>query len=227
MQTAVQYSAPSLLPYAHPTLSLNRGVNSNSNAMPTPPVPTRKRKRPHQYSVSYSEVQEVDTSGRLREVIVIEDTPPPPSTVSPATTHNHLYSASYQPPVYSAPVRTRARAAAEAQVLSTSSSSAVAPPPPKKRKRDPVDVAGTVAKRSAANGHPPNISSSNKSWASGSGITVDDVRPCLRYCASRGVSCTRFEQASNGSEPCDDKEGHYIIRPNDMIFRRCKHSVRS
>lgn len=175
MQTAVQYSAPSLLPqYAHPTLSLNRGVNGNSNAMPTPPVPTRKRKRPHQFTVSYSEVQEVDPAGKLREVIVIDDTPPP-STVSPATTHNHLYSASYQPPVYSAPVRTRARAAAEAQALSASSSSAVAPPP-KKRKRDPVDAAGTVAKRSAANG-PHVVTNSNKSWASGSGATLEDVSP--------------------------------------------------
>ncbi|KAF8896243.1 kinase-like domain-containing protein [Infundibulicybe gibba] len=46
--------------------------------MPTPPVATRKRKRAHQYTVSYSEVQEVDNDGRLREVIVIEDTPPQP-----------------------------------------------------------------------------------------------------------------------------------------------------
>lgn len=199
MQTAVQYSAPSLLPqYPHPTLSLNRGVNTSSNAIPTPPVPTRKRKRPHQYTVSYSEVQEVDTAGRLREVIVIDDTPPP-STVSPATTHNHLYSASYQPPVYSAPVKTRARAAAEAQGLSASSSSVVAPPP-KKRKRDLVDVAGVIAKRPAANGHQTNVSTSNKSWASGSGLTADD--------------------ATHESEPCDDKEGHYIIRANDMIYRR-------
>jgi dual-specificity kinase len=194
MQTAVQYSAPSLLPqYAHPTLSLNRGVNGNPNAMPTPPVPTRKRKRPRQYTVNYSEVQEVDNSGKLREVIVIDDTPPP-STVSPATTHNHLYSASYQPPVYSAPVRTRARAAAEAQQLSASTSAQVAPPPPpKKRKRDPVDVAGTVAKRpTAVNGHLQNISSSNKSWASGSGQTLDDVSPASISSVTVAPYCPAF-----------------------------------
>ncbi|GJE85514.1 ual-specificity kinase family protein [Phanerochaete sordida] len=199
MQTAVQYSAPSLLPqYPHPTLNLNRGVNGTANIMPTPPVPTRKRKRPHQYTVSYSEVQELDNSGKVRDVIVIDDTPPP-STVSPATTHNHLYSASYQPPVYSAPVRTRARAAAEAQDQSSSSSAAV--PPPKKRKRDPVEVAGTVAKRPAANGHLANVSSTNgKSYPGGSGTAVEDT--------------------SKDTEPCDDKEGHYIVRTNDLIYRR-------
>lgn len=176
MQTAVQYSAPSLLPqYPHPALNLNRGVNGSANAMPTPPVPTRKRKRPHQYAVNYSEVQELDNSGKVRDVIIIDDTPPP-STVSPATTHNHLYSASYQPPVYNAPVRTRARAAAEAQEQSTSSSSVVAPPP-KKRKRDPVEVAGTVIKRPVANGHLTHASTINKSYASGSGTLVEDVSP--------------------------------------------------
>ncbi|THG95235.1 hypothetical protein EW026_g6381 [Hermanssonia centrifuga] len=197
MQTAVQHFAPPLLSqYTHP--ALHRAPNSNNSAMPTPPVPTRKRKRPHQYTVSYSEVQEVDNAGRLREVIVIEDTPPP-STVSPATTHTHLYSASYQPPVYSAPIRTRARAAAEAQALSASTSSAI--PPAKKRRRDAIDIVGTVAKKQAANGHLQNIAgTTNKSWASGSGVATDD--------------------ASKGTVPCDDKEGHYIIVPDDMIYRR-------
>lgn len=171
MQAAVHLAPPLLSQYAH--TALNRAPNSNPSAMPTPPVPTRKRKRAHQYTVSYSEVQEVDTSGRLREVIVIEDTPPP-STVSPATTHTHLYSASYQPPVYSAPIRTRARAAAEAQALSASTSSIVAPPP-KKRKREQVELAGAVAKKPATNGHVQNVASTNKSWASGSGAAAEDV----------------------------------------------------
>lgn len=148
-------------------------TNGNLPSMPTPPVAARKRKRAHQYTVSYSEVQEVDSTGRVREVIVIEDTPPP-TTISPATTHTQLYSASYQPPVYSAPVRTRARAAAEAQGLSASSSSGIAPPP-KKRKRDPADDAGTVSKKTIANGLPSNGVVVDKSWASGSGTLADDV----------------------------------------------------
>ena len=116
----------------------------------TPPI-ARKRKRPVQYSVSYSEVQEVDAAGRTRDVIVIEDTPPPSAqqglphasafnhpasqsagtvTVSPAyststtrTSTNGFASMSMQPPIFGAPVRTRARAAAEAQQLQMGSAS--------------------------------------------------------------------------------------------------------
>jgi hypothetical protein len=29
-------------------------------------------------------------------------------------------------------------------------------------------------------------------------------------------------QTSKGPVPCDDKEGHYIIVPDDMIFKRCE-----
>ncbi|KAH7909499.1 kinase-like domain-containing protein [Hygrophoropsis aurantiaca] len=161
--------------------------------MPTPPVTSRKRKRPHQYTVNYSEVQEVDNEGRVREVIIIEDTPPPPSTISPTTTHTNAYSASYQPPVYSAPIRTRARAAAEAQALSASTSTAIVAPPLKKRKREqPDEVRGTVIKK------PPSALQQvdSKSWASGSGAAT--------------------AEAPN----CDDKEGHYIIVPDDIIYQR-------
>lgn len=169
--------------------------------MPTPPVTSRKRKRAHQYTVSYSEVQEVDEEGRVREVIVIEDTPPP-STISPATTHTNVFSASYQPPVYSAPIRTRARAAAEAQTLSASTSSAaIVAPAPKKRKREPADDSRAIlTKKTAAALHQQQPVASTKSWASGSGpATADTV---------------------NGNIPCDDKEGHYIIVPDDIIYNR-------
>ncbi|EIW84213.1 CMGC CLK protein kinase [Coniophora puteana RWD-64-598 SS2] len=171
--------------------------------MPTPPVTSRKRKRAHQYTVSYSEVQEVDPEGRVREVIVIDDTPPPPSTLSPATSHHNGYSASYQPPIYSAPVRTRARAAAEAQALSASTSSAVMPAPPiKKRKREPADESRLLPKKPVIpHQQPPQQAlTSTKSWASGSGA------------ATAG--------ASTGPVSCDDKEGHYLIHPDDMIHHR-------
>ncbi|OJA17340.1 hypothetical protein AZE42_13623, partial [Rhizopogon vesiculosus] len=153
MQTALHRQLPPMLPQYLPqslTLNSSRTV-PNPTVMPTPPVTSRKRKRAHQYTVSYSEVQEVDNEGRVREVIVIEDTPPPPSTISPATTHTNVFSASYQPPVYSAPIRTRARAAAEAQTLSASSSSAaIVAPAPKKRKREPVDDSrGILTKKTA------------------------------------------------------------------------------
>ncbi|THH27411.1 hypothetical protein EUX98_g6770 [Antrodiella citrinella] len=197
MQAAVHHIPPHALPYP----PLNRLPNGPSAAMqPTPPVTGRKRKRPHQYTVSYSEVQEVDSAGRVRDVIVIDDTPPP-STISPATTHTQLYSASLQPPMYSAPIQTRSRAAAAAQALSASTSSTTtAAPPTKKRKRDPVDVAGTAGKRPAVNGHIQAAASTNKPWATGNAVVADDV--------------------SKAPVPCDDKEGHYIIVTDDMIARR-------
>ena len=72
MQAAVQYQPALLSQFSHS--ALNCAPNSNPAAMPTPPIPARKRKRPHQYTVSYSEVQEIDQAGRLRDVIVIDDT---------------------------------------------------------------------------------------------------------------------------------------------------------
>jgi dual-specificity kinase len=143
--------------------------------LPTPPVATRKRKRAHQYTVSYSEVQEVDTDGRLREIIVIEDTPPPP-TVSPATSsRTNGYSASYQPPAYSAPIRTRARAAMEAKVDSSGSLSAALPiPAPKKRKRELDEAPSSIKK-----GFPPTQAASSTAnhatWTNGGAATSATV----------------------------------------------------
>ncbi|PPQ83427.1 hypothetical protein CVT25_007018 [Psilocybe cyanescens] len=181
--------------------SLN-GINpAGPSGMPSSPVATRKRKRAHQYTVSYSEVQEVDSNGRLREVIVIDDTPPPPPTISPSTTHNGAYSASYQPPMYAAPIRTRARAAAEAQALSASSSSVTTAPVPKKRKRDHnEEVRAPASKKPAATSSQSQAVIPTKSWESRSAAATDDT--------------------SKGPVSCDDKEGHYIIVPDDMIHRR-------
>ncbi|KAJ7056618.1 kinase-like domain-containing protein [Mycena amicta] len=152
-----------------------------AQVLPTPPLAaTRKRKRAHQYTVSYSEVQE--------KSFVIEDTPPPPTTLSPSIP----FSTSYQPPVYSAPIRTRARAAAEA---AASSSSAIVQPPTKKRKKELGDeVRAPVAKKVAV------AVAQTKSFDSRSAAATDET--------------------SKGPAQCDDKEGHYIIQPDDVIYRR-------
>ncbi|KAG6830655.1 hypothetical protein H0H92_015552 [Tricholoma furcatifolium] len=176
----------------------NNVPNPGPSAMPTPPATTRKRKRA-QYTVSYSEVQEFDSEGTLREVIVIDDTPPPP-TLSPATTHTGAFSASYQPPIYSAPIRTRARAAAEAQALSSTSSSAIVAPAPKKRKREhPEEVRAPATKKLATSNQHAQPVAQTKSWDSKETAATDDA-------AKHPV--------------CDDKEGHYIIVPDDLIYRR-------
>lgn len=161
----------------HSRQSLN-GVNTVNAAgpsvLPTPPVASRKRKRAQQYTVSYSEVQETDSDGRVRDVIVIEDTPPP--TMSPATTHGGGYSAPYQPPIFTAPIRTRARAAAEAQALSASISASGVAPPPKKRKRDPADeIRALPAKKAAASSQNSLAITQTKSWGSRSAAATDEV----------------------------------------------------
>jgi len=177
MSAAVHPLTNHLMPH-YPRQSLN-GVNHNpagpSVMTQSSPVTTRKRKRAHQYTVSYSEVQEVDSDGKLRDVIVIEDTPPPP-TLSPATTHNGGYSASYQPPVFSAPIRTRAAARAEAQALSSSSSSVVTAPAPKKRKRDhQEEVRAPAPKKPAAGSTQTQAVAPASSWDSRSAAATDDV----------------------------------------------------
>ncbi|KAI0316721.1 kinase-like domain-containing protein [Amylostereum chailletii] len=202
MQTALQHLPPHILPQ-YGRQSISGAVSKNTNALPTPPVGTRKRKRAHQYTVSYSEVHEVDGDGRLREVIVIDDTPPPP-TASPATTNRtNGYSASYQPPVYSAPIRTRARAAAEAQALSSSTSSLAGPGPATKKRRREADEPVTVAKRPAPATHYPTTN--------GGPSTVPAAWP-------NGSAIDEAKQAVT----CDDKEGHYIITEGDLIYKRYK-----
>ena len=176
MQAAVQTLPTHLMPsYQRPSIS--SVVNRNSTMLPTPPVATRKRKRAHQYTVSYSEVQEVDTDGRLREIIVIEDTPPPP-TASPATSsRTNGYSASYQPPAYSAPIRTRARAAMEAQAESSGSSSVALPvpvPAPKKRKRE-LDEVPSSAKKGFPAPPPSSTAANHATWTNGSTATSATV----------------------------------------------------
>ena len=106
---------------------------------------------------------------------MIEDTPPPP-TISPSTTHNAAYSTSYQPPVYSAPIRTRARAAAEAQALSASTSSILTAPAPKKRKRDLHDeVRAPTAKKPALGSQLSRTVVGPGSTDSRSGAVTEDV----------------------------------------------------
>ncbi|KAF5392383.1 hypothetical protein D9757_001502 [Collybiopsis confluens] len=200
-ETMAAVHAMPLMHSYHSRPSFN-GVNSASTAgpsvLPTPPVASRKRKRAQQYTVSYSEVQETDSDGRVRDVIVIEDTPPP--TMSPATTNGGGYSASYQPPVYSAPIRTRARAAAEAQAISASLSTSGIVPPPKKRKRDLDEVRTLPAKKPAPSSQNSLAITQTKSWGSRSAAATDDT--------------------SKGPVSCDDKEGHYIIVPDDIIHKR-------
>ncbi|KAL5485801.1 LKH1 [Sanghuangporus weigelae] len=219
MQTAIHQLLPS--PYApqlnhrphylHPrppiTSLVTRTAINNAVPLPMPsqPIP-RKRKRPTHYSVSYSEVQEIDDEGRLREVIVIEDTPPPQTPISDPPSASRSVggnSVSIQPPQYGVPVRTRARAAEEAQTLSfnASSGTGVAAPALKKRRREPELSKVIQAKKALSNAkYAQNAVANGRAWANGN--AVDNT------------------QVARAPPSYDDKEGYYIVVPDDMIFRR-------
>ena len=147
-----------------------------------PSTPTRKRKRPAQ--VSYSEVQEVDANGRLRDVIVIEDTPPPTASATASSSLvNGIGPGSLD--TYIPPRRTRAQVAAAAKAAlshvnngATSSSSSFVAPPMKKRKRenadDPGAFNGVYSKKTNA------VIPPGKQWPGDSGpVTGVSVLLCL------------------------------------------------
>jgi len=105
---------------------------------------TRKRKR--QMHVTYTETTELDRStGKLRDVIVIEDTPPPGAGTPNSNTAPS--AAPYAPPPA---IRTRAQAAAAAAALTQPTHQ----PPLKKRKREPADdLAQSTATKKPAVGN--------------------------------------------------------------------------
>ncbi|KZS92599.1 kinase-like protein [Sistotremastrum niveocremeum HHB9708] len=180
------------------------GITVTTNETATPSAP-RKRKRPNQntYPIAWSEVKEIDPHGRTREVIVIEDTPPP-TPHSPTTSIRSAVfntSSSYIPPI-----RTRAQAAAAA--VNTASMSAAAPPTRKRKREQQEDgeVTGSHVKRA----YVPNATAPT-SFPSGSAATA----PTDEAAKTPGSS-----QASTKAPSCDDKEGHYIVAVDDVIYDR-------
>lgn len=116
----------------------------SQQAIGMPSTPTRKRKR--LTHVSYSEVKELDSEGNLREVIIIEDTPPPSaSATASASVVAGMGTASIDN--YLPPRRTRAQVAAAAKAamsannngVPSSSGSVVVQSINKKRKRENGD----------------------------------------------------------------------------------------
>ena len=150
---------------------------------------TRKRKRAglSSASVTYTETTELDANGRVREVLVIEDTPPP--VVAPAV---HSY---YQPvpttvlngvasAIAGPHIRTRAQAAAAAASAASSSSSgslAAQQPPAKKRRRE-VDQQPPPATTLYARKQIQHASSTLKAWPSASAATEAASPPSFVFC---------------------------------------------
>lgn len=44
-------------------------------------------------------------------------------------------------------------------------------------------------------------------------------------CDGHYSDLVNFEQTPKQQVSCDDKEGHYIVTPDDIIYKRCKVSL--
>ncbi|KIM69887.1 hypothetical protein SCLCIDRAFT_18920 [Scleroderma citrinum Foug A] len=151
---------------------------------------------------SYSEVQEVDNHGHVCEVIVIDDTPPPPTTEPPATHNPPRYHPDYLQISPPSSIRTRAHTFSESQALAAFTAPTVqVAPAQKKRKQDQADEPrGTITKKPAPHLQPQVSIPSTKSWASGSATTdlrnnlpvIINSRHLIHPCAHL------HHQASNG-----------------------------
>ncbi|SRR6266436_3198747 len=120
---------------------LSSTVSYSSQMAPTQPhlrTSTLKRKRPVAATSYRSETQIDSATGRIREVIVIDDSPtPPPQSQLSITPSTHSASAAIST-AYSNGVRTRAQVAAEA----SGSRTVAVPPAAKRRKKDTAPVSG-------------------------------------------------------------------------------------
>ncbi|CCO28951.1 dual-specificity kinase [Rhizoctonia solani AG-1 IB] len=238
---------------------------------PAPQAATRKRKRPAP-NVAFHSVIEDDGRGHQREVVVIEDTPPPavpPHVPSPATTpangyygHQSAYPTrsaianSYVPPPPSShvsstslapslppmplpPRRTRAQAAA-ASAASSSSIPQLNPPATKRRRKDnaPTTPVGSAYETSIA----PSVSAipstgpssaafarkamASKAYQTGFNAGTTSIKQwpvaTIPSASTESIRDSNSSQISNRPQPtvCDDKEGHYIIKPDDIIHSR-------
>ncbi|CAE6516178.1 unnamed protein product [Rhizoctonia solani] len=235
-------------------------------------APTRKRKRPAP-NVAFHSVMEDDGRGHQREVVIIEDTPPPampPSVPSPANTpviapfptHQPAYATRYAlahpyvppppsshasstslapsaPPMPLPPRRTRA----QAQAAASGSSSALPPlnPPANKRRRKDngtttpaasvynsslapsVSAIPSAGPSSAASAAYARKALASKAYRDGfnAGTTSIKQWPVTQITSTPGESSYSSQASARPqSTVCDDKEGHYIIKQDDIIHSR-------
>ncbi|KAG8724118.1 dual specificity protein kinase kns1 [Ceratobasidium sp. 395] len=267
MTTRVQLPPPAMVSY--------RSSYTHSQMLPSAPAPlpatqaTRKRKRPVVPNVTFHSVIEGDGHGHQREVVVIEDTPPPtqptaPAAPSPAHTppiapyppqpaYLTRYAASHQvsypppppsshasstslapsaPPMPLPPCSTRAQAAAAS--AASSSSNQLAPPASKRRKKE------TQTETPTASVYESSLAPSVSAIPSGGPLFAAYARKAIAskaYQNGFSAGTATIKQWPVASIPsasadsistrpqstvCDDKEGYYIIKQDDIINGRCE-----
>ncbi|KAJ1307557.1 hypothetical protein OPQ81_001654 [Rhizoctonia solani] len=237
---------------------------------------TRKRKRPAP-NVAFHSVIEDDGRGHQREVVIIEDTPPPtappnvPSptntpVIAPFPTHQPAYATryalahSYVPPPPSShasptslapsippvplPPRRTTRAQAQAAANSAASSSTVPQlnPPASKRRRKENTTTTTQTGSTYESSITPSVTEiqsagpsaaayarkaiASKAYANGfaAGTTSIKQWPVAQIPSASADSVRESYSSQVSTRPqstvCDDKEGHYIIKQDDIIHSR-------
>ncbi|CAE7184617.1 unnamed protein product [Rhizoctonia solani] len=265
MSTRVQLPPP-----ATPMASFRSSyTHSMMPPAPAPQATTRKRKRPAP-NVAFHSVLEDDGRGHQREVVVIEDTPPPaaaPSVPSPANTpviapfpthqpayatrsviahsqvppppSSHASSTSLAPSIPPMPLPPRrTRAQAQLANLASSSSAASQPiPPTKRRKKD--NVAATPTGSAYESSIAPSVNGissagpssaaiarkvmASKAYSNGFNTAAASIKQWpVAQIPSASAESSYSSQVSTRpqSTVCDDKEGHYIIKQDDIIHNR-------
>lgn len=250
----MQVASPPFEPHRHHPAYVMNSLHRDhqpiyqSAAQPTPSSASNSRKRkriPQLPPVRYHTEREYDGRGELREILVIEDTPPPQLLATPVPSGTGLtpsistiFSSSS-----AAGVRTRAQAAAAASqndslppIQPPASSVNGAAPPAKRRKKETFadDTVGAGSSRHVnGNGAGPSSSSAyaRKAIASRAYENTKQTAPGASAAASwagqgsggtESVRESQVSQASTQAQPVpspvyDDKDGYYIITPNDMI----------
>ncbi|KAH7106580.1 kinase-like domain-containing protein [Auriculariales sp. MPI-PUGE-AT-0066] len=196
VQTATYYNGGSR------TSTMSSAMSGATGTTATPQASNGSALKRKRQLVTYTETTEFDQdTGKLRDIIVIEDTPPPNNTNgTPSTTSTNASSSNGYAPT----IRTRAQAAAAAAATANSNGSAHSGQQPalKKRKRDPLDDPGpsaVIKKPAVGNGL-------TKHWQTSA---TEDSSSSVAHASTKGVLAN-----------CDDKEGHYIITEGDMIDKR-------
>ncbi|KAF9519696.1 hypothetical protein BS47DRAFT_1288171 [Hydnum rufescens UP504] len=173
-------------------------------SQPQPRTSTLKRKRPAAAASYRSETQVDSTTGRVREVIVIDDTPSPAPPAPMSITPSTLSASAAVSSTYSNGVRTRAQVAAEA----SGSRLAMAPPTAKRRKKD----SNPTPNVSGVNGLPSSTGSALQRKAIAGRAYYQ--KPAATYTNGTTSTASRTREAGPSY---DDKEGHYIIQAGDVI----------
>jgi dual-specificity kinase len=115
----------------------------------------------------------------------------------------------------------------EAQADSSGSLSAALPipiPAPKKRKRELDEAPPLSTKKGFLPTQAASSTANHVTWTNGGAATSATVGHFYIF-DGRYFDFVNLEQTPKQQVSCDDKEGHYIVTPDDIIYKRCRFPI--